>query len=278
MLQGLTLGDRLANAVAAYGQYLVNLLCPVHLAFFYPYPHDSFRSPAVIASSLVLVALSVACTVNLRRRPSLFVGWCWFLGTLVPVIGLVQIGRQQLADRYAYFPAIGLYVLVAWSVPRRVAAFAFPLVVVGCAILAFVQVGYWRDSETLFRHALAVAADNETVRGLYGQTLIEEGRTDEGLSQLRKSVELVPADHFTHARLAKGLAAAGRDEEAICEFRLAISIRDDQPSAYCQLAALLARHGHEDEAKACFAKAVRLMPELEQIARQQPETRSTKSE
>jgi Flp pilus assembly protein TadD len=131
-----------------------------------------------------------------------------------------------------------------------------------------VQVAYWRDSDTLFQHALAVAADNATTRELYGQSLIEEGRTDEGLSQLRKAVELAPNDHFAHARLATGLAAARRVDEAIREFERAIALRDDQPSAYCQLAALYASQGRKDEAKKCFDKAVRLMPELEALARQ----------
>ena len=277
LLRGLTLGERLANAIAAYGQYLVNLVWPTHLAVFYPYPYDRWSSLPVVGSALVLVAVSVVCAVNLRQRPFLFVGWCWFLGTLVPVIGLVQIGRQHMADRYAYFPAIGLYVLVAWSLPRRLLELAGPPLVVACAALAFVQVGYWRNNDTLFEHALEVAADNATTRELYGHSLIEEGRTDEGLSQLRKAVELAPDDHFAHARLATGLAAARRVDEAISEFERAIALRDDQPSAYCQLAALYASQGRNDAAKKCFDKAVRLMPELEAIARQ-PAARSTKSE
>jgi tetratricopeptide (TPR) repeat protein len=266
MLGSLTLEDRLANALAAYGQYLMNVLWPTRLAFFYPFPHYGLLALPVVVSSLMLVAITGWAAFNVRRWPHLFVGWFWFLGTLVPMIGVVQIGRQQLADRYAYFPMIGLYVALVWSAPRRVVALAGTAVVIASAFLAFAQVGYWRNSETLFRRALAVAADNETVRGLYGGTLIEDGRIEEGLAQLRMAVALAPRDHFTHARLAKGLVAAGRDEEAIREYRVAISIRDDRPSAFCQLAAVLARTGHAAEAKACFDKAVRLMPELKEIA------------
>jgi len=269
MLGRLTLEDRFANALAAYGQYLVNCFRPTRLAFFYPFPHYALLSFPVIASSLMLLGITGLAAFTGRRWPYLIVGWLWFLGTLVPMIGLIQIGRQQLADRYAYFPMIGLYVALVWSAPRRLAAFAGTAVVIAIGALAFAQVGYWRDSETLYRHALDVTQDNETVRGFYGRALIEDGRIEEGLAQLRKCVALAPRDHFAHARLAKGLVAAGRDEEAIQELRIAISIRDDQPSALCQLAAVLARTGHAAEAKACFDKAVRLMPELKEMAASQ---------
>ena len=101
-------------------------------------------------------------------RPQLFVGWCWFLGTLVPLIGLVQIGRQGMADRYAYFSMIGIYVVLAWNVASRIGTVLGPAIVAACAAISFIQVGYWKNNDTLFGRAIAVAQDNEIVRGLYG--------------------------------------------------------------------------------------------------------------
>jgi protein O-mannosyl-transferase len=266
---GLSLSDRVANAVAAYGLYLWNLVWPVKLACFYPRPRYAWSSPPVLISLAGLSIVTIFALLKIRARPQLFVGWCWFLGTLVPLIGLVQIGRQGMADRYAYFSMIGIYVVLAWNVPSRIGTVLVPAVVAACAAISFIQVGYWKDNDTLFGRAIAVAKDNEIVRGLYGSRLVEDGRVAEGLSHLQKAVELAPESDFAHEHLGAALAAAGQNAEAIREFKIAISIRDDQPSYYTRLAALLSREGQEQEAAEYFARAVRLMPELDSIARRQ---------
>ena len=157
----------------SYDLYLAKLVVPLHLAFFYPHP-ATLSLFDVAVPALLLVAITAVAFAEVRRLPFLFVGWCWFLGTLVPLIGLVQIGRQQMADRYAYFPAIGLYIAAAWSVPvlldriglRRFRPLLATTVIGLYAALGFVQVGYWRDNDTLFRHALAVVAENSMTRGV----------------------------------------------------------------------------------------------------------------
>jgi tetratricopeptide (TPR) repeat protein len=262
-----SLSDRLANAVAAYGYYLLNLVWPMRLAFFYPYPGYTWGSAPVLISAAVLLPITAISLVCIRVRPQLFVGWCWFLGTLVPLIGLVQIGRQGMADRYVYFAMIGMYVFLAWSAPPRIGVVVAPVLVACSAAVAFVQVGYWKDSDTLFGRTIAVAQDNDVVRGLYGSCLVEEGRFKEGIEQLRKATELAPDSDFAHEHLGSGLAAAGQNAEAIQEFKIAISLRDDQPSYYSRLAAALAREGKHQEAAKYFARAVQLMPELEALAR-----------
>jgi tetratricopeptide (TPR) repeat protein len=175
-----------------------------------------------------------------------------------------------MADRFAYFPMIGIYVLVAWLPLRRVVIVAAPLLVAASAALAFVQVGYWQDNDTLFGRAISVK-DNETIRGYFGSWLIEQGRPKDALEQLHKAVDLAPESDFAHERLGVGLAAIGRDAEAIQEFKRAIAIRDDQPAYYTRLAAVLAREGKDVEAAEYFARAVRLMPELSAIARRRQE-------
>lgn len=176
-----------------------------------------------------------------------------------------------MADRYAYFSMIGIYVVLAWNVASRIGTVLGPAIVAACAAISFIQVGYWKNNDTLFGRAIAVAQDNEIVRGLYGSRLVEDGRVAEGLAHLRKAVELAPQSDFAHEHLGSGLAAAGQNDEAIREFKIAISIRDDQPSYYTRLATLLSREGHEKDAAAYFARAVRLMPELDSVARRRSE-------
>jgi tetratricopeptide (TPR) repeat protein len=259
------LPQRLLNAVLSYGLYLWKIVVPWKLAVFYPHP-STISLMDVALPALVLVGVTAVAVVEVRRLPFLFVGWCWFLGTLVPLIGLVQIGRQQLADRYAYFPAIGLYVAAAWTIPvllDRIGLRRFRLLlttaVVGLyAALGFVQVGYWRDNDTLFRHALAVVAANSTTHGLYGAALVEEGRVAEGLEHCRQAVKLAPNDSLARRQLANALLAAGNEREALNECSVALLLDERSPSTQCQLAAVLSRLGRFPEAETHFRRALEI--------------------
>ncbi len=255
--------QRLLNAVLSYGLYVSKIMVPWKLAFFYPHPL-TLTLFDVALPALVLISVTAVAVVEARRLPFLFVGWCWFLGTLVPLIGLVQIGRQQMADRYAYFPAIGLYVAAAWSVPvlldriglRRFRPLLATAVVGLYAALGFVQVGYWRDNDTLFRHALAVIAENSMTRGFYGTALIEEGRVEEGLEQCRQAAKLAPHDSLARRQLANALLAAGDERKALKEFTVALSLDERSPGTHCQLAAVLSRLGRFSEAETHFRRAL----------------------
>jgi protein O-mannosyl-transferase len=266
MLSGLSLSDRAANAVASYGRYLLNLVWPFRLAFFYPYPAYRWSSAPVLLSLAVLLVVSGICAVFAKRRPELFVGWFWFLGTLLPMVGLVQVGRQGLADRFVYFPMIGIYMMVAWVPLERVIRSVAPLLVAASAVLAFVQVGYWNDNDTLFRRAIQIQ-DNDSIRGYYANWLIAQGRLPEALDESRKAVALSPASDFARERLGVVLEALGRDSEAIDEFKRAIALRDDQPAYYTRIASALRRQGNEQEAAQYFARALELMPDLDVLAR-----------
>jgi tetratricopeptide (TPR) repeat protein len=276
MLPGLSFSDRAANAVASYGQYLLHLVWPLRLAFFYPYPGYGWDSLPVAFSLAVLLMVSGLCVGFVNRRRELFVGWFWFLGTLIPMVGLVQVGRQGLADRFVYFPMIGIYVMFAWFPLQRVVAGLAPLAVAASAMLAFVQVGYWKDNDTLFQRAIQIS-DNESIRGYYASWLITQGRLHDALDQLQRAVTLAPASDFAHERLGLVLESLGRNPDAITEFERAITLRGDQPAYYTRLATALSRQGREKEAAAAFARAVQLMPELEVRARRGADPSQTAS-
>ncbi len=208
------LASRCLNAAVVYGHYLWQTLFPFHLAPYYPHPGRDLSVLAVVAGLSALLAITIFAFVSAKRRPFVLVGWLWYLGTLVPLIGFVQIGGQQMADRYMYFPSLGLYVALAWLVPssnslagvrNRILPMAGAGVIGAYACLAFLQVDYWRDSVTLFRHALAVTRDNAFARSALGSALLERGQYDEAIVHLQKAVELDPGDAQVHFQLGSGL-------------------------------------------------------------------------
>jgi tetratricopeptide (TPR) repeat protein len=188
------LGHRFGNALVSYCRYLGKLFVPVDLALPYPYEPIS-GAKAAAAAALLLLAITAGCLLAARRLPALLAGWLWFVGILVPVIGVVQIGTQSLADRYSYFAYVGIFVAVAYSaialpIPRRVLVAAGTLAVAIYAAIAFHQVRYWKNSETLFAHAIAVTADNAQAEYLLGQAL-QMSEPDRAIAHLRRSVEIV---------------------------------------------------------------------------------------
>lgn len=179
----LPLGTRLANAVVAYVRYVAKLFVPTRLAFLYPYA-THLPAAQVAGAALLLVALTVAAVAARRAAPYVTIGWLWFVGTLVPVIGIVQAGSQSMADRYTYVPHIGLYIALAWGagalasrfrVPRAALATAAALALAGCAVLTFRQAGYWSSAERLFRHGLDVTQGNYIAENNYAVELMNRG-------------------------------------------------------------------------------------------------------
>ena len=225
---------RVLNAFASYGWYVLRTLWPSRLAVFYPFP----RTPAVLPAlaGLVLVA-AVTCLVMYQgqRRPYLAVGWFWYVGMLVPVIGLLQVGSQAHADRYSYLPAIGLAVAAVWGVtdllaraPRARQA-AAATAVVALAVLAVAssrQAATWHDSRTLYRHALAVTRDNAFAHAGLGQVHLLAHEVPEALAELREAERIEPTLEGVEKRLGTALGAAGHYEEAIAHFRLALRTQD----------------------------------------------------
>ena len=259
---------RIANALLAGSRYLVDVAWPARLAVFYPYP-ETFSLPAVIGSALLLVSVSALGLAGWRRRPYLAFGWFWYVVTLLPVIGLVQVGAHARADRYTYVPLVGLFALLTWAVAdvtrrwrwRKVILPAVAgIVLLCCFALTRRQIGYWASSETLFRHALAVTENNERAHNNLGSALLRQGRVDEAITELRKTLEIAPAYPGIHNILGAALGRRGLLDEAILHLREAVRLSPDDAGARCNLGDALASKGRLDEAISQYQLAVKLKP------------------
>jgi len=260
-----SLGLRLENVVTAYAGYLYKTIWPEHLAVFYPLLPPAW--PAVALAAAILLAISALVWWQAKSQPWLAVGWLWYLGTLVPVIGLLQVGDQALADRYTYFPLIGIFFAGTWAVKdlaqrirlsRRWLAAAAVLTLAACLAATEHQLRYWRDSETLFAHALAVTADNATARLNLGGALQEANRPDEALVQYRQALKLDPASPEVYNNLGRLLNDAGKPSEALDYCRRAVALNEKSAPSHNGLGVVLAELGRYDEALDQFSAAARL--------------------
>jgi Tfp pilus assembly protein PilF len=267
--KGMPLDTRVLNAVFVYGLYLWRALVPNRLAPFYPLPAGGPNIVGVALSLAALSAITGFAIVSVRKRPYVLVGWLWYLGSLVPVIGFVQIGRQQMADRYTYLPLLGIYLAVAWLVPsliseptsrRRLLPIAAAAAVAGYAVIGFVQVGYWHDGVTLFRHALAVTEDNPTTRRALGSALFRKERFREALPHLEQAVKQDPTDAHAHYSLGREWEAVGRPQEALAEYQAAIKLDEAYPDAQNDVGLSLVMQGKFADAERHFKRAIEIDP------------------
>lgn len=266
------LGMRIENALVTYIVYIAKMLLPIRLAVFYPYPPGLAAWQAVLAA-LVIAGISVLVLRSFRSRPYLAVGWLWYLGTLVPVIGLVQVGAQARADRYTYVPMVGLSIMLAWGaaeVPRRwprSRPVLTALAAVACSclvILTWVQVGYWRNSESLFRHALDVTDGNYLAHHNLGVALAEDpARLPEAIAHYEAALRIKP-DYVT-ALTDLGSAwskTPGRLSDAVAAYRAALRIAPDAAIPHNNLANTLSQiPGRLPEAIAEYEAALRIEPD-----------------
>jgi tetratricopeptide (TPR) repeat protein len=256
----LGLGDRLGNAVIAVVRYLGKFVAPVDLAVLYPHP-GSWPGRQVIAALVVIAVLSAVAAWQLRRRPWIAIGWCWFLGTLVPVIGIVQVGLQAMADRYTYLTLFGVQVALLWTVrdlvtsagARRLAAATGGAVLAALAALTWRQQGVWRDSDTLFTHALAVTERNYVAHDNRGLHRFKQGRNDEALADYRAALAINPAYLNANNNLGHALAQLGRPAEAVPYYRRALQAQPAQVEVRNNLANALSDTGQLAEAMEHYA-------------------------
>jgi tetratricopeptide (TPR) repeat protein len=269
VMDNVDLAARLQNAVVSYCRYLGKLLWPVDLAVFYPYP--SHWSMGVVLVAIVFVA--GVCWLALKwrvERPYFGVGWLWFLGTLVPVIGLVQAGEQSMADRYSYVPSLGVLVMGVWAMDEaarrlrygRIAASALlAAAVAGCIHLTRAQIACWRDSETLFRHAIAATSMNYIAYNNLGVTLDKQGRHEEAVGQFSRALKTSSGNYLARNNLGVALDRQGRFDEAIEQFREALREKPGYAEAHKNLGIVLDETGRREEAIVQFKEALKSKPD-----------------
>ena len=262
-------GARAGNALMAYGRYLGKTFWPADLAVFYPHPGYWPRAEVLLAGVL-LAGLSALVLVKRRRQPYLLVGWLWFVGTLAPVIGLVQVGEQAMADRYTYIPSVGVLIMSVWGayeLTRRwrhqviLLALASAVALILCFALTREQLGYWQDSETLFRHALDVTQNNHIAHNNLGDALLEKGQADDAIRQFQEVIRLKPNDADAYNNLGNALGEQGRIDEAISDYHEALRLKPDNASAHYSLGAALEAKGQTDGAISQYQEALRLNPD-----------------
>jgi tetratricopeptide (TPR) repeat protein len=266
----LPLSDRLANAVTAYGWYLAHTLWPGGLAILYPHPHHDWSVLAALGGTAALLTITALAVWHVRRRPWLLVGWLWFVGTLVPVIGLAQGGEQAWADRFTYWPHVGLFVALVWGlaelverlrIPAAVAGFAAAVVLAGFGAATWVQVGYWHDTAALWERALAVTETNHQPHFDLGRYYLERGRLEEAEAHLATAASLHP--HRAQYEYFLGVAqlCLGRADEAAGHLEEAWQLAPYSSEAWYALGLARLRQGQSEEAISCFQQALTRRPE-----------------
>ena len=266
-----SLGVRMENAIYAYSQYLWKMLWPARLAPMYPHPGGSLPDWQVAVAALVLISITVV-VYRFRARRYLPVGWLWFLGTLVPVIGLVQVGDAAMADRYAYFPLIGIFVMIAFGAADFAAAknigFIWQAIPAVAALILFAlvtvrQIGYWQSNRDLWTHALQVTKNNFVAEDNLGGALVLEGRPEEAFPHFEAAASINPRDPMSHNNLGTYFQTHGRTKEAIAQYEAAIALTSNRgllAHAYANLGAAQRSLGEDESARQSFEKALRLNP------------------
>jgi Flp pilus assembly protein TadD/uncharacterized membrane protein YhaH (DUF805 family) len=270
-LEELPFAVRLAHAPVAYVRYLALTFWPVNLAVYYPHEGASLAWWHS-AGSMAILALTTGLALGFRRsRGYLLVGWLWFLVMLVPVIGIVQVATQAVADRYTYLPTIGIYVMVVWTIadwcggrPLKIilSATTAAAVVAGLAFLTNHQVTLWRDSRTLWEHTLSVTKGNFVARNNLGVELLNRGLAEQAFAQFEESRKLRPDLPGGHNGLGNVRLAQGRVDDAIAHFRDAIGADPRDANAHFYLATALMRKGRRAEAMSHYESALRVNPGL----------------
>jgi protein O-mannosyl-transferase len=263
---GLGISQRLEHALVAYAHYLGALFVPRRMAVYYPY-EKVVPAAAVVLAGLVLAVVSALVFRHVARRPYLATGWLWFLGTLVPVIGLVQVGDQAWADRYTYLPSVGLFIAVVWGVAELAGKsqagqifLRWLAVAVGLALLfgTSAQLRYWKDTRTLFEHAARVTRNNPLATTLLGTLLAQEGKLDQAIEYYRTALRYTPGFPEAHFYLGHAFDQQGKLEEAIAEYNKSLWFKPTQEQAHIFLGAALAKQGKLDQATAHYLAAIKL--------------------
>jgi len=270
-VRGLGLYARFSNAIVSYVRYIIKMFWPVDLAVFYPHPGDKLAWWQVFGATVVLAGVSVWVIKVSSRHRYLLTGWFWYLGTLVPVIGLVQVGSQGIADRYTYIPSIGLLIVVAWGANDLLRKWKYKHIVLGLsalaaitilAVLAWFQVGFWRNSFTLFDHAVKVTKENDVAYNNRGTIYYEKGEYDMAIVDYNKAIEISPGYIEAYYNRGKTYNAKRQYDLAIADYSKAVEINPKLAEAYTNRGAIYKTTGQYALAISDYDKAIELDPTL----------------
>ncbi len=278
LLEQLPFTWRLNNALLSYIEYLRQTFWPTRLAVFYPHPNNALSIWQITLATTILLAISAMAILLRKKRPYLLAGWFWYVGMLVPVIGIVQIGEQGHADRYTYLPHIGLFLLIAWTAADFSTAwrvrreYLWLVATATIAILSYgavVQTSFWKNSEGLWNHTLSVTSNNDFAHNDLGFLYLRRGELDKAISHFKTALKIRSGNSQTrynlgtalvHTNLANALAREGRPEEAVRHYEEAIKLRPDYGDAYYNFGSMLFQQGRIDDAIAQWQKALAMQP------------------
>jgi len=265
----LSVSSRVGNALVSYIAYIWQMLWPARLALFYPHPENRLPVWQIVAAVIALIGFSVIAVVVRRTRPYVLVGWLWYLGMLVPVIGILQVGWQARADRYSYLPQIGLSVLIAWGVTdltskwrhqRKVLEVSATAVIIALTWRAWLQTTYWRNSETLWAHTLAVTHNNDVAENNLGIVLLQQGRVDEAIPRFERAIQIRSQNAPAHDNLAKAFLRKGQLADAMVESRKLLEIQPENLEVRNVLGTVLIQQGLIGEAIEQWQETLRRDP------------------
>jgi tetratricopeptide (TPR) repeat protein len=267
-LERVPFSERLINAIVSYISYLGKTFWPVDLAVFYPYEH-AFTAGGLLGAVLILLVISIFAIYLVKKAPFFLTGWLWYLGTLVPVIGLVQVGRQSMADRYMYLPSIGIGIIIVWGLAyllpqEKIRKFIFvPVAAIVLMILSFLtwqQCGYWKNSITLFEHTLQVTKNNYLAHTNLGIALAADGKIDQAMAHYDAALKIKPNDDNAHYNLGNIYMRQGNNEEAIKHFQAAVRLNPTYFPAHNNLGVLFEKQTKNHEAIEHYRQAFLLEP------------------
>ena len=268
---------RVGNALTSYAAYLRKTVWPSDLAIPYPHPGNDLPVWKPFLTLFLIAAISLLAWRTRKRQPYIAMGWMWFLGTMIPVIGLIQVGDQAMADRYAYLPLIGVFVAVVWggsefahhaewiNLPQRSLWLATGTAVLALSTVTWTQLGYWSDSYKLWSHTLAVTENNYMAEDQMGVTLVDAGRKEEALPHFQKAVRLNSWDALGHLNIAALIADQGHLREAIPDYQAAAQLDPGDalaPLAYSDLGNIYRELGDYSQARASYQEALKRRPDL----------------
>ena len=262
--------ERLANAVIAYARYVAKIFWPTDLAIVYSHP-EHWPTALALGAAGVLLVWTILCLRRWQRQPYLTIGWFWFLGTLVPTIGIVQVGAQSMADRYSYIPSIGFFIALVWGVAewgeaKLTVKKYLPLLgggaLAGCLLMTSIQIGYWRDNIRLFRHAVEVTQDNFIAANCLGKAYEKTGDNAHALLLYRETVRLAPRFPQGQFNFALALLAYGQTTEALEHLQAAAALEPHNPDIQFDLGIYFSQQASWSNAVSCFSNSLAVRPDF----------------